>query len=126
MFTDSYQSASVDSNDITGITYYTSRGYRPVKNTEINSTLTNTDLISVAAIDYSNVSLNKFNINKIITIFASDIKLTNLRIFNDVIPNNHKSNILIQRIVQDANYLILADNATKQLYTANIKNTRWE
>ena len=126
MFTDSYQSATVDSSNTTGLTYYTSRGYRAVKNTEVNSTLADTNLRSIATIDYSNIPLNSFNINKTITIFASDIKLTNIRIFNDMIPNEHKSNILVQRIVQDANYLILADNATRQLYTENIKNTRWE
>jgi len=126
MFTDSYQNVTVDSNDITGLTYYTSRGYRPVKNTEINTILANPDLKIISNINYTGVSLNSFNINKTITIFASDIKLTNIRIYNDLIPNEHKSNMLIQRIVQDSNYLILADNATRQLYTTNIPNTRWE
>ena len=126
MFTDSYQSATVDSSNTTGLTYYTSRGYRAVKNTEVNSTLSDTNLRSIATIDYTGTTLNSFSINKTITVFASDIKLTNIRIFNDMIPNEHKSNILVQRIIQDANYLILADNATRQLYTANIPNTRWE
>ena len=67
-----------------------------------------------------------FNIDETITVYASDSKLTNLRIFDDVIPNESKSNILLQRIIQDSQYLILADNATKQLYTSNILNTRWE
>ena len=126
LFTESYQNATVDYNNSTGITYYTSRGYRPVKNTEQNSTLNDVNLKNLAKIEYTNVPLNSFNINKTITIFASDIKLTNVRIFNDVIPEEQKSNILVQRIIQDSNYLILADNATKELYTANIKNTRWE
>ena len=126
LFTESYQNATVDYNNSTGITYYTSRGYRPVKNTEQNSTLNDVNLKNLAKIEYTNVPLNSFNINKTITIFASDIKLTNVRIFNDIIPEEQKSNILVQRIIQDSNYLILADNATKELYTANIKNTRWE
>jgi hypothetical protein len=126
MFTDKYKNVTLDSNNTTGITYYTMMGYRPVKNTEINETLTDTNLKNVASIEYNDVELNSFNIDKTITIYASDIKLTNIRIFNDVIPNVSKSNILIQRVIQDSNYLILADNATRELYTSNIQNTRWE
>jgi len=126
MFTDSYQSVIIDSNNLTGITYYTSAGYRPVKNTEINVKLVDTNLKKVESITYENVDLNSFNINKTITVFASDIKLTNIRIFNDIIPVESRSNLLLQRIIQDSNYLILADNATKTLYTDNVKNTRWE
>ena len=127
MFTDSYQKAIIDSNNSTGITYYTSLGYRPVKNTEINVKLKDTNLKNIASIEYNNVPLNSFNIDKTITVYASDIKLTNIRIFDDIIPTEAKSNILLQRIIQDSNYLILADNATKQLYTReNILNTRWE
>ena len=126
MFNSTYKSVNIDSTNLTGITYYTSSGYRPVKNTEINAKLIDTSLQKIASIEYDNVPLNSFNINKTITIYASDIKLTNIRIFNDVIANEVKSNILIQRIIQDANYLILADNASRELYTSNILNPRWE
>ena len=127
MFTDSYQSVTIDSNDTTGITYYTSVGYKPVKNSEVNVKLKNTNLITVASIEYTeDIIPQSFNINETITLFASDIKYTNLRIFSDVIPIEHKSNMLLQRIVQDSNYLILADNATRKLYTDNAINTRWE
>lgn len=126
MFTDSYKSVTVDSSNTTGITYYTSAGYRPVKNTEINSKLVSTDLLKVAGVEYSNVTLNSFNINETITIYSSDIKLTNIRIYDDVIPNESKSNILIQKISQNSDYLLMADNATRILYTSNIQNTRWE
>lgn len=126
MFTDKYQSVTIDSNDTTGMTYYTSAGYRPVKNTEINVILDNPNLLKIASNEYASIPLNSFDIDQTITIFASDMKLTNLRIFNDVIPEEAKSNILIQRVIQDAQYLILADNATRQLYTSNLLNIRWE
>lgn len=126
MFNDKYKEIIIDSNNITGITYYTAMGYRPVKNTEINETLTDTNLRNIANVEYTDVTLNSFNINQTITVYASDVKLTNIRIFKDVIPNVSKSNLLIQRIVQDSNYLILADNATRELYTSNVQNTRWE
>lgn len=126
MFNDNYQSVILDMNNTTGITHYTSIGYRAVKNTEINVELKNTNLQNVASIVYSNIPLISFNIDQIITLYASDIKYTNLRIFNDVIPDASKSNILLQEIIQDSNYLILADNATRKLYTQNVLNTRWE
>jgi hypothetical protein len=126
MFTDNYKSVTIDSENLTGITYYKSAGYRPVKNNETNVKLSDSSLKNILSTTYENVPLNSFDINNIITIFASDIKLTNIRIFNDVIPSESKSNMLLQRVVKNANYLILADNAHTELYTANIKNTRWE
>jgi len=125
MFTSNYQSVVVDATDLTGITYYKSIGYKPVKNTEINVKLTDTNLLKLASAEYDSVPLS-FNINKTITLHASDMKLTNIRIFSDVVPDESKSNVLLQRIIDDSNYLILADNASRQLYTDNSKNTRWE
>jgi len=125
MFNNNYQSVKVDSENTTQISQYISQGYKPVKNTEINQILTNTNLKNVASIEYSGVSLVNFDIDKYIDITASDMKLTNIRIFNDIIPDKSISNILLQRVIKEANYLILADNATKELYTDNIKNTRW-
>jgi len=92
----------------------------------VNAKLTDTNLQNVNSIEFEDVPLNSFNINETITVMSSDIKLTNLRIFNDLIPDVSKSNILLQRIIQDSDYLILADNATRELYTSNVKNTRWE
>jgi len=126
MFTPNYQSVTINSENQTGITYYTSNGYRPVKNTEINATLEDTNLVNLGSIEFEGVPLNSFEINKTITLMSSDIKLTNLRILTDVIPDESKSNLLIQRIIQDADKLLLADNASRELYTANVKNTRWE
>ena len=126
MFTNNYESAIVNSNNITGITYYTTRNYKPVKNTEISNKSTNENLLTLFSIEYTNIPLNSFDINKTITVYASDIKLTNIRVFSDVIPEESKNNIIVQRVVDDANYLILGDNASKKLYTNNRKNTRWE
>lgn len=126
MFTDKYEKVILNSNNTSDINYYLSQGYRSVKNTEINSILTNVDLKNVASIEYDNTPLNEFNIDEIITIYSSDIKLTNIRIFNDIIPNESKSNVLLEKVVKDSNHLILADNANGKLYTENILNTRWD
>lgn len=122
MFSESYQSVIINSQNTTGITYYESAGYRPVKNTEQNVQLTNSDLVNVLTTTYTGLTPASFSIDETITIYASDIKMTNIRIYDDVISEDEKSNMLIQRVVQDANHLILADNATRQLYTSNILN----
>jgi hypothetical protein len=126
MFKTNYQNVIVNSSNSTGITYYTTRGYRPVKNTEQNVQLSDTTLLKIYSAEYTNVPLNSFEIDKNLTISASDIKMTNIRVFNDVIPEESKSNILQQRIIQDSDYLLMADNASGKLYTDDIKNNRWE
>ncbi len=126
MFSESYQSVIINSQNITGITYYESAGYRPVKNTEQNVRLTNPELVKVLTTTYIGLTPASFSIDETITIYASDIKMTNIRIYDDIITEDEKSNMLIQRVVQDADHLILADNATRQLYTSNIINKRWD
>ena len=51
------------------------------------------------------------------TIYASDMKVTNLRLFLDIIPENIHNKILNQYIIgDDSKYLVFADNATTRLY----------
>jgi len=126
MFTNNYDNAVVNANNLTGITYYSTRGYKPVKNTEIANQSTSDSLLSLYSVEYTGVTLNSFEIDYMMRVNSSDIKMTNLRIFNNIIPKKSKNNIIIQRIVDDADYLIMGDNASKKLYTANSKNTRWE
>ena len=50
-------------------------------------------------------------------IFGSDMKITNIRLFADIIPENVHHKILNQYIIgDDSKYLIFADNATTRLY----------
>jgi hypothetical protein len=45
-----------------------------------------------------------------------DMKITNIRLFNDVVPENQHSKILNQTIIRDdSKYLIFADNANQRL-----------
>lgn len=61
--------------------------------------------------------LNEFELENVtMRILASDMKLTNIRIFNDVLPVDKHNNILNQNIVRDSDYLILGDNANKKLF----------
>lgn len=54
-----------------------------------------------------------------ISIYGSEMLLTNLRIFNVLIEEASLMNVLNQYIVRDAQYLIVADNAEPQF---NLKN----
>jgi hypothetical protein len=50
-------------------------------------------------------------------ILASDMKITNIRLFLDVIPEEMHNKILNQYIIgDDSKYLVFADNATAKLY----------
>ena len=50
-------------------------------------------------------------------ILGSDMKLTNMRLFVDIIPESEHTKMLNQYVVRDdSKYLVLADNATTRLY----------
>jgi hypothetical protein len=50
-------------------------------------------------------------------ILGSDMKLTNVRVFSDVIPASEHNKICNQYIIRDdSKYLVFADNATTRLY----------
>ena len=50
-------------------------------------------------------------------ILGSDMKLTNIRLFADIIPEDYHNKILNQYIIRDdSKYMIFADNATTRIY----------
>jgi hypothetical protein len=50
-------------------------------------------------------------------ILGSDIKVTNIRVFIEIIPESNHNKILNQAIIRDdSKYLVFADNATTRLY----------
>jgi hypothetical protein len=54
-------------------------------------------------------------------ILASDMKATNIRLFNDVIPESEHNKLLNQYLIgEDYKNLIFADNATKRLILPNL------
>lgn len=53
-------------------------------------------------------------------IYASDMKMTNIRLFSDIIPQQEQNKILNQYIIgSDSKYLIFADNANIRLVLPN-------
>ena len=65
---------------------------------------------------------NEFYLEKNIDakILASDMKLTNIRLFTDIIPEDQHTKILNQSIIRDdSKYLVFADNANQRLVLPN-------
>ena len=54
-----------------------------------------------------------------IIITGSAMKITNIRIYNDVVDEGSHTKILNQNILRDADYLILADNSNKRVNLPN-------
>jgi quercetin dioxygenase-like cupin family protein len=54
-------------------------------------------------------------------ILASDMKVTNIRLFIDIIPKEEHNKILNQYVIRDdSKYLVFADNANTRLYLPNM------
>jgi hypothetical protein len=70
------------------------------------------------SLDLTPIEFELENINA--KILSGDFKITNIRLFNDVIPENQHNKILNQAIIRDdAKYLIFADNANQRLVLPN-------
>jgi len=120
MFTENYQKIVIDGSDTTGITYYKSMGYKPVSNTEYNNG--GNEFILLNSNTFENTNIQSFdNSNLDLRLIGSNIKYTNLRIFNDVISNDNIELILSQLIVVNTGSLILGDNANKKIQSTNYK-----
>ena len=120
-----YQQAVVNENDTSTYNQYISEGYVPVQN-EQSVPIVN-DFKIVASTLNENVDLQKFEFQNQLKIYGSNIKYSNLRIFDTVIGDDVISNVMNQFIVEDAQNLILGDNATQQLYTTkyNVNMNNW-
>ena len=59
----------------------------------------------------------EYSTNDSCKLLGSDMKATNIRLFNDVIPESYHNKILNQYIIgDDSKHLIFADNATTRIY----------
>ena len=120
---DSYQIETISWYDSTGYTYLINSGYKPVNNIELRSD--STDYLEVKESYYENVYVQSFEHEMDISIKGSNIQYTNLRILTDIIPNNEIYSILNQYYVANAEKVLLADNADKNIYTDNYINKNW-
>ena len=118
----SFEVRTISWMDTTGYTYLINAGFKPVDNTELHSLSTTFKTIKETFYD---VEPQSFVHDVDLYILGSNIKYTNLRIFNDVIPTDEINNTLNQNIITNADKLILADNADKNIYTENFVNLNW-
>jgi hypothetical protein len=84
----------------------------------LNSTVL--ELLGTETSSMSSKFIEIENINA--KILASDMKLTNIRMFSDIIPEPEHTKILNQSIVgNDSKFLIFADNANRKITIPNFK-----
>jgi hypothetical protein len=57
-------------------------------------------------------------------ILTSDMRITNIRVYNDVVPLDKHTIVLNQNIIRDSDFLVLADNANKKLYLPKFDQNR--
>lgn len=98
-----------------------SQGYRPVDNTE---DVVSTNLELVASKTYS-MNPKEFIIDDSLKLIGSNIKLTNIRVLDEVVPETSITNVLKEYILRDEQHIILADNAIKTLITTRFFNTNF-
>jgi hypothetical protein len=120
----SYQVESINWADSTGYTYLISAGYKPVDNQEESRNLS-TDYITVKDVKYTDTLNQSFTHESDIEIKGTNIKYTNLRILTDIIPDNEIRNVLNQYYIANAEKVLLADNADRNIYTDNYVNKNW-
>jgi hypothetical protein len=89
---------------------------------ETDAGLLNSTVLQKVYVQQDTLNPVDFEIEDVqITVFGSDMKATNIRLFNDVIPEEEQNKILNQIIIgRDYRYLIFADNANMRLVLPNL------
>lgn len=119
----SYQIETIGWTDTTGYTYLISAGYKPVNNIELRNV--STEYVGVKEAYYDNTYVQSFEHEYDLQIKGSNIKYTNLRILTDIVPDSEIFNILNQFYINNAEKVLMADNADKNIYTDNYINKNW-
>jgi hypothetical protein len=109
--------------DTAEYTQLIAEGFKPVDNTELPNT--STDFIGVNEANYERIDVQSFEHECDLTIKGSNMKFTNLRILTDIIPENEIFTVLNQFYIANAEKVLLADNADKNIYTQNFINKNW-
>ena len=116
-----HDNETLSSTDISGITNKLNDGYVKINNIE-SVFCSDIELVkSGSTIGYESEA---FIINNKFKLLGSDIKYTNLRVMNDIIPDVR--NFLLEEIVTNEYNLLLADNAHRFLTTTNFGSKNWK
>lgn len=116
----SYERIDIASTDIDGLRNAANNGFKPVCNTEVGSTAVSTFELVAKAV--KNIEAQSYTHDISVALIGADMCYSNLRIFNDIIEEEHINNVLNQNIVVDAGKLIIADNANRKIYTNNVQS----
>ena len=100
-------------------------GFKPLDNIETTSSEVNPSFIEMGSFFTDNIQINNFKHDLNLRINGGKMKLTNIRIFDDLIRNEQQHIVLNENIVKDGQHLILVDNANEKLYTTNYPNKNW-
>jgi len=121
----SYDRIQLNIEDIEDIDYEMRvNGFRAVDNIEINSEEVKSKYLLINSLEQQ-INPIDFEHVKDMYIPGSKMSISNIRIFNDIIPNDYDNIILNQLIIKDEQNLILSDNANKKLITTNYPNKQW-
>jgi len=124
---DTYEKLELDYiNDAVDIAYeIRNNGFKPVDNVETTSTEVNPSFIEVKSYSVSDVELASFTHDIDFSIPGSKMKLSNIRVMNDLVRSDVEQVVLNELIIKDAQHLIMGDNATKHIFTTNYENKNW-
>jgi hypothetical protein len=100
-------------------------GFRAVDNVETTSPEVNPSFIEEKVFTQTDIDPLEFEHDLDLRINGSVMKLSNIRVLNDLIREDYEEIILNQLIVKDAQHLILGDNANKKIQTTNYPNKQW-
>lgn len=114
----SYERVDLSIDDTTGITYYQNSGFKKVTNIEE----VGDDVKVVATSEVFTIDPFEFSHEEEMKLLGSNIYYSNLRVLNEVIPEESIDNIIIENILRDEQHIILSDNANIKLITLNYWN----
>lgn len=118
-----YQIQTINWMDSSQYTYLIANGYKPVDNVELPNN--SQEFIGVKESFYERTDVQSFEHESDLTIKGSNIRYTNLRILTDIVPETEIFSILNQFYIDNAEKVLLADNADKNIYTDNFINKNW-
>ncbi|MFW6225954.1 MAG: hypothetical protein ACOC3V_03265, partial [bacterium] len=100
-------------------------GFKALNNVEITSSEVNPSFIEEGSLFKDKIDISNFKHDVDLKINGSKMKLSNIRVFNDLIRSDQQNIVLNELIVKDAQHLILGDNASQEIFTTNYPNKNW-
>jgi len=122
-----YEKLELDlDEDATDIEYEMNvNGFRAVDNQEILSNEVQSIFIEMDSYNANMTEPYEFTHDEKISIKGSRMYMSNIRVLDDLIKEGDEQVVLNELIIKDAQHVIVADNAEKQIQVENIFNKNW-